>query len=207
MSTDEGTPALPHLSIEFFMWLWFASERDGGSMTLPENIGTIDVWVENRLSFRGLAEEKARAVVTGENAASSLEALAALAAGKVVKDIQIHIRREEREYSVTLRGDNLDLAAKLPPHSGEGEDGLLYERMYLYEDLWYVVEGLYKRFGLERTHATWSATLNAIRGWVAGGACDAVPAPDIALPSTAAVVSDEDSVVVEGDGDTEDGEE
>ncbi|MFT5687068.1 MAG: hypothetical protein ACI8RZ_008025, partial [Myxococcota bacterium] len=67
MSIDEGSPALPHLSIEFFMWLWFASERDGGSMTLPEKIGTIDVWVENRLSFRGLAEEKSRAVVTKKN--------------------------------------------------------------------------------------------------------------------------------------------
>jgi hypothetical protein len=207
MSTEEGTPALPHLSIEFFMWLWFASERDGGSMSLPENIGVIDVWVENRLSFRGLAEEKARAVVTGDNASSSLEALAALAAGKVVKDIQLHIRRQEREYSVTLRGVNLDIAAKLPPHSGEGEDGLLYERMYLYEDLWFVIEGLYKRFGLERTHASWPATLAAIRGWVAGGSADAVPAPDIALPERVApiaAVTDEDAADEELD-DGEDG--
>ena len=188
MTTDEATPALPHLSIEFFVWLWFASERDGGTMSLPDNIGVIDVWVENRLSFRGLAEEKARAVVTGENASSSLEARAALAAGKVVKDIQLHLRREEREYSVTLRGVNLDISAKLPPHSGEGEDGLLYERMYLYEDLWFILEGLYHRFALERTHETWGRTLGALRAWVAGASADTVPAPDI---TSAAVSADE----------------
>jgi hypothetical protein len=208
LHADEGNPALPHLSVEFFVWLWFASERDGGSMSLAENIGVIDVWVENRLSFRGLAEEKARAVVTGENASSSLEARAALAAGKVVKDIQLHLRREEREYSVTLRGVNLDIAAKLPPHSGEGEDGLLYERMYLYEDLWFILEGLYKRFALERTHPSWTDTLGAIHGWVLGGPADAVPAPEIALPAPAATAAvDDEDATTSTDMDGEPGHE
>jgi len=177
--SEDATPALPHLSTEFFIWLWYASERDAGTMALSDNIGVVDVWVEDRLSFRGLEQEKARAVVTGENTASSLEARAALATGKVVRDIQIHLRREEREYTVTLRGVNLDLSAKLPPHAGEGEDGLLYERMYLYEDLWFVIEGLYRRFARERTHDMWPATLKGIRAWVAGAPADEIPAPEL----------------------------
>ena len=103
----------------------------------------------------------------------------------------MHFRREEREYSVTLGGVNMDISAKLPPHSGEGEDGLLYERLYLYEDLWFIIEGLYRRFALERTHDTWMATLNALREWVAGGPSDAVPAPDIASPVASAAVVEE----------------
>ena len=182
--SEDVTPALPHLSTEFFIWLWFASERDGGSMMLGEHVGVVDVWVEDRLSFRGLEEERARAVVTGENTASSLEARAALATGKVVRDVQLHIRREEREYTVTLRGVNMDISAKLPPHSGEGEDGLLYERMYLYEDLWFVIEGLYRRFALERTAASWPTTLSGIRAWVAGAPADNTPAPEVSLPAT-----------------------
>jgi hypothetical protein len=177
--SEDATPALPHLSTEFFIWLWFASERDGGTMALSENVGVVDVWVEDRLSFRGLEQEKSRAVVTGENAASSLEARAALATGKVVGDIQIHLRREEREYTVTLRGVNLDLSAKLPPHSGEGEDGLLYERMYLYEDLWFVIVALYRRFAMERTHEQWPQILDGIRSWVAGAPADEILSPDL----------------------------
>ena len=95
--SEDATPALPHLSTEFFIWLWFASERNGGTMNLPENIGVVDVWVEDRLSFRGLEQEKARAVVTGDNTASSLEARAALATGKVVRDIQLQRRDTEIE--------------------------------------------------------------------------------------------------------------
>ena len=35
----EGTIALPHLTTEFFIWLWYASEREGGTMMLPDNTG------------------------------------------------------------------------------------------------------------------------------------------------------------------------
>ena len=170
MSEDKQS-GLPHLSTEFFVWLWYASERDGGTMNLGEPVGIVDVWVDERLSFRVPDEDKARAVFTGENTSSAPEARASLAAGKVVRDLQLHLRREEREYMVTLRGPHLDLAGvKLPPHAPEGEDELLYERMYLYEDLWFIMGGLYRRFAVERTADGWRAdSLSAIRHWVTTG--------------------------------------
>lgn len=168
-----GNPALPHLSAEFFVWLWFASEREGGTMDLGE-AGICDVWVDERISFRAPDEDRVRAVVTGENSSTAAEALAALASGKVVRDVQLHLRREEREYALTLRGVHLDLAgAKLPPHEAEGDDGLLYERMFLYEDLWFVIGALYRRFARERTSARWAdEILPAIRAWAAGELAD-----------------------------------
>lgn len=170
MSGENSAPALPHLTAEFFVWLWYASERDGGTMNLGA-AGVCDVWVEERLSFRIPDEDKARAVLTGENTSSAPEARAALASGKVVRDVQVHLRREEREYTVTLRGVNLDLAGvKYPGHSSEGEDELLYERMYLYEDLWFILQQLYQRFASERAAESWyTVTLPAIRRWVGGG--------------------------------------
>jgi len=170
VSDESSAPALPHLTAEFFVWLWYASERDGGTMTLG-SAGVCDVWVEERLSFRVPDEDKARAVLTGENTSSAPEARAALASGKVVRDVQVHLRREEREYTVTLRGVNLDLAGvKFPGHSSEGEDELLYERMYLYEDLWFILQQLYQRFASERAAESWyTITLPAIRRWVGGG--------------------------------------
>ncbi len=167
-AVDVGRPALPHLSAEFFVWLWYASERDGGSM--PHGDGIVDVWVEDRLSFRTPDEDKVRAVMTGENAAASREARAALASGKVVRDLQVHLRNEEREYTLVLRGVHLDLAGlKLPPHAKDGEEELLYERMFLYEDVYAVLKSLYRRFAEERVSAAWSAaTLPAIRRWAEG---------------------------------------
>ena len=78
MTGENSAPALPHLTAEFFVWLWYASERDGGSMNLGA-AGMCDVWVEERLSFRIPDEDKARAVLTGENTSSAPEARAALA--------------------------------------------------------------------------------------------------------------------------------
>ena len=170
MSPNDAAPTLPHLSLEFFVWVWYASERDGGTMNLGEEAGVCDVWVEERISFRPPDEDRARAVLTGENASGSLEARAALASGKVVKDLQLHLRREEREYTVTLRGPHLDLAgAKFPTHASDGEGELLFERMYLYEELWFIVGALYRAFARERTAGSWhSQTLPAMRRWVGG---------------------------------------
>ena len=174
MST-EATPALPHLSAEFFIWLWYASERDGGTMIPSEEYGVIDVWVEERLSFRAPDEDRPRAVVTGADTAHALEARAALAGGKVVRDLQLHLRREEREYTLILRGVHLDLVGvKLPPHAADGEDALLYERMFLYEEVWGIVGQLYRCFARERTAPMWtSETLPTMHAWVAGD----MPAP------------------------------
>lgn len=184
MSSSDAAPALPHLSLEFFVWLWYASERDGGTMNLGEEAGVCDVWVEERISFRPPDEDRARAVLTGENASGSLEARAALASGKVVKDLQLHLRREEREYTVTLRGPHLDLAgAKFPTHATDGEGELLFERMYLYEELWFIVGALYRAFARERTAGSWhSETLPAVRRWVSGD--DATPTGDTQRPTS-----------------------
>ncbi len=170
MSKEPAANANPHLTAEFFVWLWYAADREGGTFDLGDPIGLVDMWVENRLSFRVPDEDKARAVLTGDDTAASPEARAALASGKVVRDLQLHLRREEREYSVTLRGANLDLAGlKLPPHATDGEAELLYERMFLYEDAWEVIGALYRMFARERTSDYWYQSLvPAIRAWAAG---------------------------------------
>lgn len=167
----DPTPALPHLVTEFFAWLWYASERDGGTFSLGEE-GVFTFWVDDRLSFRLPDEDKARAVLTGESAAATLEARAALSGGKVVRDLRLALRREDREYSVTLRGLHLDLqGAKLPAElkSADQADEVLYERMFLLDELWFMVGTLYRAFAQERTSDGWHGVhLPAIRRWVSG---------------------------------------
>ena len=128
--SEDNTAVLPHLTVEFFVWLWFATERDGGSINLGEELGNLEVWIDSRLALQALDEDRSRAILTGDNAASSLEALAALAGGKVPKEIQLHIRREEREYTVTLRSPYLDLAGVKFPDHASGSVFALYSVEY-----------------------------------------------------------------------------
>jgi hypothetical protein len=163
--------ALPHLASEFFAWLWYTSEQRRGTLDLGDGVGTVDFWVGSRISFRAVDEDKARAVVTGESPSTTLEARAALAGGKVVNDLRLVLRREEREYEVTLRGPYLDLHnVRLPAQVKTGADEILYERMYLYDELWFLLGALYARFAEERTGADWRTdTLPSLRAWVGRG--------------------------------------
>lgn len=165
----DAAPVLPHLTAEFLTWLWFASERDQGSFPLPEG-GHFDAWVDDRLSFRTAEDDRPRAVLTGENPSGSLEARAALAGGKLVRDLRLGVRREDREYSLTLRGGTLDLqGAKLPGMFKGTEDEALFDRMFLLEELRWLVRVLFQCFAAERTGLIWEdEVLPRMQRWVAG---------------------------------------
>jgi len=162
-------PLLPHLTPEFLTWLWFASERDLGTFPLGEG-AEVHAWVDDRLSFRTADDDRPRAVLTGENPAASLEARAALAGGKLVRDLRLGLRREDREYALVIRGSNLDLAgARLPGMFKGTEDEALFDRMFLLEELRGLIRTLFVRFAEERTALTWQTeTLPAMQAWVAG---------------------------------------
>jgi len=161
---------MEHVACEFLAWVWFESERTGGRMDLGEPIGVVDVWVDERLAFRDSSDDRPRAVLTGENPSQTLEARAALAGGKLLRELQLGIRREEREYSVTLKGTILDMSGvKLPPGEAE-EDSVIYDRMFFYEELYSVLSKLLEAFAIVRTTEAWDqGTKDAMAEWIAGG--------------------------------------
>lgn len=164
----EERPLLEHLPSEFLTWLWFASEDQNGTLDLGEELGRIDVWVDDRIVFRSHDDDRPRTVLTGENPSSTIEARAALAGGRVVRELRLGIRREDREYSVSLRGAELDLqGARLPGMVKGAIEEVLYDRMYLYEELSSIVSGLLRVFAKARTADDWSeGTLQRMQTWV-----------------------------------------
>lgn len=168
--TETERPLLGHLPSEFLTWLWYTSDQEGGSLQLGED-GKVDVWVDDRIAFRSQEDDKPRTVLTGENPAATLEARAALAGGRVVRELRLALRRDEREYSVAVRGAHLDLVgAKLPGLVKGATEEVLLDRMYLYEELVWLMSALLRRFARERTDAAWSSTtLPAMRAWVGAG--------------------------------------
>ena len=101
---------------------------------------------------------------------AQIEARAALAGGKLVRDLRLGLRGEDREYALVIRGSNLDLAgARLPGMFKGTEDEALFDRMFLLEELRGLIRTLFVRFAEERTALTWQTeTLPAMQAWVAG---------------------------------------
>lgn len=161
----------PHVASEFYLWLWYTSERSGGTLSLGDEQGELTFWVDDRLTFRGSGEDKVSAVLTGEAPSTTLEARAALRGGKVLRDLKLAVRREEREYAVTLRGGVIDLAGARLPGVVKGGDvaEVVYERMFLYEELHWILGALFRRFAEARAAPAWEAeTVPALRAWSAG---------------------------------------
>jgi len=166
----EPLPIVPHLAGEFYAWLWWESELRGAVFALGPPTGTVDVWVDDRLAFRSADETRITAIMTGENPAATLEARAALAGGKVLQEIRLGIRRDDREYAVTLKGAAMHVAAlRLPQVVTSGGEEVLLERIHLYEELCLVLQGLLSAFARARTEPTWQQkVLPALNDWVLG---------------------------------------
>jgi hypothetical protein len=166
----EGLPIVPHVAGEFYAWVWWASERNGSNFDLGPPVGQVDVWVDQRLAFRNADDSKVAAVMTGENPAAALEARAALAGGKVLHEIRLGIRREDREFFVTLKGPAMHLTGlKLPQVVTEGGEEVVFERVHLYDELVFVLGALLKRFAEQRTGADWqSDVLPGLHAWILG---------------------------------------
>ena len=164
---DDETPS--HIGSDFYLWLWFVSETGRGQIDVPEQ-APFSWWVDDRLSFRPGGEDKVTAVLTGDNPSTTPEARAALAGGKVLKDVRLAIRRDEREYAVTLRGSTIAISgAKLPALIKTGDPAeIVYERMFLYEELHWIVGTMFRRFAEERTSGDWSAFADQMRVWAGG---------------------------------------
>lgn len=164
--TDQ-TPVVPHLASEFLAWLWWTIELQESKFDLGDDVGRVEVWVDSRLSFRRPEDTKVSVVLTGENPSQGLEAKAALSDHKVVHEIRLGIRRDEREYTVSLRGPGLDFTgAKLPQVTAENMEAEVYDRMFLYEELDHILSALYRSFAALRTSPDWDGVVvPALKDW------------------------------------------
>jgi hypothetical protein len=175
MTGREATPIPPHLAGEFYLWLWWASEQQEGKFELPNPVGTVHVWVEDRLAFRRPSDNKATSVMTGENPAASLESRAALAGGKVLQEVRLGIRRDDREFHVTLKGPGVVIGQlKVPQVMSDTPEEAVVDRMFLVEELTLVLDGLLRDFAALRSGTAWGRkVLPAMRAWLLGPAADA----------------------------------
>ena len=114
--------------------------------------------------------DASRAVLTGADTARAAEAKAALAAGKVIKEVRLRIQWADREYGVTLKGARLDVEGLvLPPLPEDGdEQDRLMARMEAIEALWAVLGALYRRFAEVRVSDGWHQEIvPGVEQWLA----------------------------------------
>ncbi len=159
-------PAESTLGMDFFTWLWFAWETEGGVYHLPDG-REFGVMLEGPLTFFREGQGAHEAVLRKGTPINSREAATALLCGKKLKRAKVVIGQGDNVLSATMDADFAFRSLKLPKGEQQDPVGRFQERMCQIETFWCAWLSLYDRFLDLRTDAgQWPKTLNAIKQWI-----------------------------------------
>jgi hypothetical protein len=163
------------LGREFLTWLWLESE------SRPEKVGLV---LAESIDLDDDAVDEMRTGLRRGFPSQSLEARAALLAGKKVASARWILARDDREWNFTLKGQSLALSGVRLPR---GQSADPYERLDHWldsvEGLSGALDELYRDFLAERLGGSWKERENEIRNWVVRGRrMFAAPSPEKRVP-------------------------
>jgi hypothetical protein len=161
---------------EFLTWLWWKSEERGGSIEIPD-FGDIAVSFEKHMLLEyGEGESSEKLICTGLQTELQ-EARTGLQMGKKLEQARIKLTKGDQEYNFTLAAALMEFRnVKLPKTDGteaeesaspEEVEGMILERIYLFEELIRTVNDLFRLYLQIRIGAEWREELQRIQSWVA----------------------------------------
>ena len=152
---------------EFLTWLWHAAETGPGVFDLP-GVGEIGVLVEGPLTFAREGSGAHETVLRRGEPTQSLEAKAALLAGKKLKSARLTFARGDEQWAAQFNAAEFTAGAlRLPNPESSDPVGRLEDRATLLDTWREILTALVDRFlDLRDSASDWSATRRAMQDWV-----------------------------------------
>lgn len=160
---------------EFLTWLWWKSEERGGSISLPDRGDIIVVFEKHMLLEYGEGESNEKLICSGLQTELQ-EARTGLLMGKKLEQARIQLVHAEHEWNFTLAAALMEFRnVRLPKTAGtesdggnnpEETEGMILERIYLFEELIRLINELFYMFLKIRVDEGWLDELNKVRAWV-----------------------------------------
>jgi len=159
------------LGEEFLTWLWFVIEKN---QNLIKNFDPDFVALEvgNRVVFENRRKEDAERITIKGDGASLEEGILALKKGALVTELNIVYKSAELSWQFTLKGESLNISTLRIPNTGSAEsdediEGVVLEKIFLYDKAIQLLEKLYTHFTKLRVSDTWlSQESPLIRKWI-----------------------------------------
>jgi len=154
---------------EFLTWLWFyIVNNDQGKL-----FGNKKEFLEigNKIVLERKANDAAEKVTIKGKDAGLEEGIISLKKGAVVKELNLLYRKEDREWSFTITGENLGMSNLKTPDIGFIEskkdvEGFVIEKVFLYDSIYQIIDGLYKKFIKLRVSAGWISVVSDMNKWI-----------------------------------------
>ena len=159
------------LGEEFLTWLWYVIEN---KQNLIKNFDRNFVGLEigDRIVFENRRKESIeRITIKGEEAGLE-EGILALKNGALVTELNMIYRSAELVWQFTLKGESLNISTLSVPQTSSAEsdediEGVVLEKIFLYDKALQLMEKLYSYFAKLRVSDTWhSQESSLIRKWI-----------------------------------------
>ncbi|MBU0960376.1 MAG: hypothetical protein KKD01_12610 [Proteobacteria bacterium] len=159
---------------EFLTWLWWKSEERGGVIALAAEGDIVVVFEKHMLLEYGEGESSEKLTCRGLQTELQ-EARTGLVMGKKLEQARIQLTHNDYEWNFTLAGSLMEFRnVKLPKTEGdtgptnnpEEREGMVLERIFLFEQLERMVLELFRLFLQVRVGEGWREELLKVREWV-----------------------------------------
>ena len=161
------------LGNEFLTWIWFAIENDEDIIRRCDpDVQSLDVG--NRMVLEHRWANGIETVAIKGDAAGLEEGLLALSKGAQVTEINLIYKSGSLQWQFSLKGESLSFSGlKLPEtaaaEQSEDMEGIVLEKLYLYEKPFNFIDELYRLFIELRLSRQWDATLTRMKKWIQTG--------------------------------------
>jgi len=161
------------LGNEFLTWLWFMTENDQPALRNCD-AELAELVIGNRMVLENRMANGVETVMIKGDTTGFEEALLALNKGAWVTEVNLVYKSGSLEWHFSLKGESLGVSGLRLPETGtpESEDdmeGMVMEKIYLYEKPLRFIDGLYHFFIKERLSERWQENfLGRMRKWMQG---------------------------------------
>jgi hypothetical protein len=159
------------LGNEFLTWLWFMIDQDKKGLLEPHK-DLADLSIGNRVVLRNTTHNRDEVVTIKGDGAGLEEGQTALKKGAVVTEINLVAKIGENEWRFNVKGESLNLSSVKTPETGRIEtaedfEGVVLEKIYLYDRAVKLLNGLYQQFTKLRVSPDWEkGTLRKMAKWM-----------------------------------------
>jgi len=157
------------LGSEFLTWLWFYIVNTDRDKLFDNKNETLEIGNKIVLE-RKVIDAVEKVTIKGKDAGLE-EGIISLKKGAVVKELNLLYRKEDKEWSFTVTGENLGVSNLRTPDIGFIEskkdvEGFVVEKIFLYASLYFLIDGLYKKFIKLRVSDGWITVVSDMNKWI-----------------------------------------
>jgi hypothetical protein len=158
------------LGNEFLTWIWFIIENDDATIAKCDDDAT-ELLVGNRMVLINRWANGMETISIKGDAAGLEEGLLALSKGALVTEINLIFKNVSLQWQFSIKGESLSFSSFKLPETGAVEqpeemEGLILDKLYLYEKPFQFIDALYRKFISLRLSDKWQETQLHMRKWI-----------------------------------------